>query len=102
MTGATELKEGWLYKKGGPLGISRKRYCVLYTNGILRYYSEDTKSEETRKGKGDVSFQTIRSTSHDGKIFTVENETKVWRFEASDFVEASDWLNKFQSCKEKL
>jgi len=94
--GIPVLKEGWLKKKAGPLGISRKRYCVLYQNGILRYYTETDKSEEHRKGKGDVSFQTIKSTTHDGKKFTVENENKVWQFEAEDFVEAADWLAKFE------
>ena len=61
---------------------------------ILRYYTETDKSEEHRKGKGDVSFRTIKSTTHDGKKFTVENENKVWQFEAEDFVEAADWLTK--------
>merc|ERR1719471_156235 len=90
------LKEGWLKKKAGPLGISRKRYCVLYQNGILRYYSEADQTEEHRKGKGDVSFQNLKGTSHDGKKFTVENENKVWHFEADDFIEAADWLAKFE------
>jgi len=90
------LKEGWLKKKAGPLGITRKRYCVLYQNGILRYYSEDDQRKEHRKGKGDVSFQTLKGTNHDGKKFTVENENKVWHFEADDFIEAADWLAKFE------
>jgi len=94
--GVPVLKEGWLKKKAGPLGISRKRYCVLYQNGILRYYTDDDKKKEHRKGKGDVSFSTIKQTTHDGKKFTVENENKVWQFEADDFVDAADWLAKFE------
>jgi len=96
MQGVPVLKEGWLKKKAGPLGISRKRYCVLYQNGVLRYYTDDDKKEEHRKGKGDVSFRTIKQTTHDGKKFTVENENKVWQFEADDFVDAADWLAKFE------
>lgn len=93
---ASVLKEGWLLKKAGPLGIARKRYCVLYSNGVLRYYTEASKSEESRKGKGDVNFRTIKSTSHDDKKFTIENDLKVWNFEADDFIEAADWISKFE------
>merc|ERR550534_3306063 len=78
LKGIPVLKEGWLKKKAGPLQISRRRYCVLYQNGILRYYTDDDKTEEHRKGKGDVSFQIIKATTHDGKKFTIENEDKVW------------------------
>jgi len=96
MQGVKVIKKGWLKKTAGPLGIARSRYCVLYDNGVLRYYSDADCSEEHRKGKGDVNFREIKQTTHDGSKFTVENENKVWQFEANDFVEAADWLAKFE------
>jgi len=96
LQGVKVIKEGWLKKTAGPLGIARSRYCVLYENGVLRYYSDADCSEEHRKGKGDVNFREIKQTTHDGSKFTVENENKVWQFEANDFVEAADWLSKFE------
>jgi len=96
MQGVKVIKEGWLKKTAGPLGIARSRYCVLYDNGVLRYYSDADCSEEHRKGKGDVNFREIKQTTHDGSKFTIENENKVWQFEAKDFVEAADWLSKFE------
>lgn len=89
------LKQGWLKKKGGAFGIYRKRWCVLYENGILRYYNAEGTDEGHRKGKGDVHFTAILSSGQEGDKFYVENRNKIWHFQAEDHAEAADWLGEF-------
>lgn len=89
------LKQGWLKKKGGAFGIYRKRWCVLYENGILRYYNAEGIDEGHRKGKGDVQFTAILSSGQEGHKFYIENRNKIWHFEAEDHAEAAEWLGEF-------
>lgn len=93
---STVLKQGWLKKQGGALGIYKNRWCVFTDDAIFKYYDSEDAKDENRKGKGDVSFKTIREHGQDGKNFYVTTYKKKWLFQAKDEIEAGDWLHSLR------
>jgi len=91
------LKEGWLKKQntGGFLKSWKKRWCVVYTNGLFRYYDKPGLNPKHRKGKGDVIFEDLKVTGQDRHTFWVGTNKRLWRFAAKHCLDAAKWLNAF-------
>ena len=95
---ATEVKCGWLYKKGeGSSASFKKRYCVLFSSYRLLYFD----SEACTKRKGAVDLSVAESVDQvatsKGHGFEISTPGRTWIFAADHADEASQWMGTLRT-----
>ena len=90
---ATEVKCGWLYKRGeGTNAGFKKRYCVLFSSYRLLYFE----SEACTKRKGAVDLSVAESvdtvSSPKGHGFEISTPGRTWVFAAEGQDEMNSWM----------
>ena len=90
---ATEVKCGWLLKKGeGSSSAFKKRYCVLFSSYRLLYF--DSEACTKRKGAVDLSVAESVDTvsSPKGHGFEISTPGRTWVFAAEGQDEMNSWM----------
>jgi len=93
----TEVKCGWLYKKGETTSAGfKKRYCMLFSSYRLLYF--DSEACNRRKGAVDLSVAEAVNPANASKGFGFEISTpgRTWVFAAEDQNEMVSWMNTLQ------
>ena len=90
---ATEVKCGWLYKRGeGTSAGFKKRYCVLFSSYRLLYFESEACTK--RKGAVDLSVaESVDSVSTSkGHGFEISTPGRTWVFAAEAHDEMLTWM----------
>ena len=95
---ATEVKCGWLLKKGeGSSSAFKKRYCVLFSSYRLLYFD----SEACTKRKGAVDLSVAESVDQvalaKGHGFEISTPGRTWVFAAEASTEATSWMGTLRT-----
>jgi len=90
--------QGYL-KKQGPSSMSgwKKRYCILHSNGRLRYFEDESMDKECN----DIMLSEITEVKREKSKVIVSTINREWRFEAEDDSEALLWKKHFTRLKRK-
>ena len=100
---ATEVKCGWLHKKGeGASSGYKKRFCVLFSSYRLLYF--DSEACTKRKGAVDLSVaETVEQVaSSRGHGFEISTPGRTWVFAAEAADEMSSWVGTLNEMLEDL
>jgi len=90
----TEVKCGWLYKKGETTNAGfKKRYCMLFSSYRLLYF--DSEACTKRKGAVDLSVAEAvdTATTSKGYGFEISTPGRTWVFAAEAQDEMISWMN---------
>ena len=95
---ATEVKCGWLLKKGeGSSSAFKKRYCVLFSSYRLLYFD----SEACTKRKGAVDLSVALSVdavgTPTGHGFEIATPGRAWVFAAEAADEMTAWMSSLRT-----
>ena len=95
---ATEVKCGWLLKKGETSSAGfKKRYCVLFSSYRLLYF--DSEACTKRKGAVDLSVaESVDATSTSkGYGFEISTPGRTWVFAADAADEMTSWMGTLRT-----
>ena len=95
---ATEVKCGWLFKKGETASAGfKKRYCVLFSSYRLLYF--DSEACTKRKGAVDLSVaESVDPTSTSkGYGFEISTPGRTWVFAADYAEEMTSWMGTLRT-----
>jgi len=95
-TKITNLKEGILMKRGGPLKGWKRRTCVL-RNDALYYYLENAKGSQHMKGKIPLLYAKVEDIKIDKPhAFQIVTKTKTYVLCAISAEEKVSWMKHLQ------
>eukprot|EP01080_Neovahlkampfia_damariscottae_P005021 gene5021-8619_t len=95
------LKEGNLNKESPSTGIFQTRFFILYGNGIMKYYKN-----ETQKGFIDLQSSIVQRCENKEKeledCFKIFTKSRIFYLQGSDYNDVTNWMNQLEVAGSKI